>query len=97
MLTSLNKNIMPLQCRGDNLTLIWSDVSSKKPNELCEGKAQCLPEVGFPKDSSQCEVRVDRGIFACVLRHAERKRPYDIRQKKSVQAQGKTKIWGIDQ
>ena len=49
MLTSLNKDIMPFQCRCDNLTLMWSDVSSKKDNKLAEGKHNNYLKLAFPK------------------------------------------------
>ena len=49
MLTSLNKDIMPFQCRCDNLTLMWSDVSSKKENKLAEGKHNDYLKLAFPK------------------------------------------------
>ena len=49
VLTSLNKDIMPFQCRCDNLTLVWSDVSSKQENKLAEGKHNNYLKLAFPK------------------------------------------------
>ena len=47
MLTSLNENIMSFQCRCNNLTLVWSNILSRRGS--VENKRDKYLKLAFPK------------------------------------------------
>ena len=67
MLTSLNKDVMPFQCRCDNLTLIWSDIESRNGDELMEEKAQQYLKLAIPKTLRKVKSGSTRGFLPVCL------------------------------
>lgn len=67
----------------------WYGLTSvKNGNEHGKEKAEQLPKIGFPEDSSQSEIGVDQGFLARMFRHAERESLDNLRQKNLSIGQG---------